>query len=159
MCFGPDGKPDILIEGLVHDRRSYQQGGLAPTPLPSADACYPERKNRTVRFDHLDLLAEAEGPAIQLEMALRRAIAAHSPFTVHGKNEPGFVRLSRPVAPDYRPVRVLGERILVDEVVVIERKLDKIPAAHRAGREFPGAVKLEANGPPIIHGLRMANGG
>jgi len=41
MCFGPDGKPDILVEGLVHDECSYQQRGLTRHTSPVSGCLLP----------------------------------------------------------------------------------------------------------------------
>ena len=57
--------------------------------------------------------------------------------------------------PNRSPVRLLNECSFIHLVSVVERKPDQIAAAHRAAREFRGAVKFQANSLPIIHGDKM----
>jgi hypothetical protein len=54
-------------------------------------------------------------------------------------------------------VRVQVELILVDEVVVIQRKLDEVAAADRAGREIFGPGELQPDILPVAHRGEMTS--
>lgn len=56
--------------------------------------------------------------------------------------------LTGPHSPHRRPFRRSGDGLLVNFAVFTKRQAQQICAARRTAREFPGAIKLQANGLP-----------